>query len=47
MLKSALVAEWRLYYSDNEPIQHARIGDTLTLALMEDDSLAAIITRQE
>lgn len=40
-------AEWRLYYSDNEPITHARAGDTLTLALMEDDSLAAIITRKD
>lgn len=40
-------AEWRLYYSDNEPILRARIGDTLTLALMQDDSLAAIITRRE
>jgi hypothetical protein len=38
-------AEWRLYYSDNEPIRNARVGDTLTLALMRDDSLAAIITR--
>lgn len=40
-------AEWRLYYSDNEPILHAKIGDTLTLALMKDDSLAAIITRKD
>ena len=40
-------AEWRLYYSDNEPILHARIGDTLTLAVMQDDSLAAIITRSD
>lgn len=40
-------AEWRLYYSENEPIMHARIGDTLTLAVMEDDSLAAIITRRD
>ena len=38
-------AEWRLYYSDNEPIRHARVGDTLTLALLRDDSLVAIITR--
>ncbi len=40
-------AEWRLYYSDNEPIMHARVGDTLTLAVMQDDSLAAIITRRD
>lgn len=40
-------AEWRLYYSDNEPITMAHVGDTLTLALLEDDSIAAIITRRD
>ena len=40
-------AEWRLYYSDNEPITLAHVGDTLTLALLEDDSIAAIITRKD
>lgn len=40
-------AEWRLYYSENEPISHARIGDSLTIALLQDDSLVAIITRQD
>lgn len=39
-------AEWRLYYTDNEPIKRASIGDTLTLALLDDDSLTAIITRR-
>lgn len=39
--------EWRLYYTDNEPIGRARIGDTLTLALLRDGSIAAIITNKD
>lgn len=40
-------AEWRLYYTPNEPVKYAQIGDTLTVALLNDDSIAAIITRQD
>lgn len=38
--------EWRLYYSENEPVKHAHIGDTLTLVLLRDDSLVALVTRR-
>jgi hypothetical protein len=39
--------EWRLYYSENEPIKHARVGDTLTLILLGDDTLVALITERD
>jgi len=39
--------EWRLYYTENESIRHARVGDTLTIAILEDDSLAAIFTHKD
>ena len=39
-------AEWRLYYTDNEAVRSAHVGDTLTLLSMRDGSLSAIITKR-